>query len=84
MLNYFFFFFFLKKKKKLLARSPTVMANPLIRLGTQFVQAKLGMTPKGKGKGELDAAKIEAAIRTAVSVGTAVISVVTGLRQFMS
>ena len=68
----------------LLARSPTVMANPLIRLGTQFVQAKLGMTPKGKDKGELDAAKIEAAIRTAVSVGTAVISVVTGLRQFMS
>jgi hypothetical protein len=78
-----FFTGVLVRQSLILARSPTVMSNRLIRLGTQFVQAKLGMSKAKKGKGDLDTAKIEAAISTAISVGTAVISVVTGLRQFL-
>lgn len=65
----------------MLARSPTLMSNRLIRTATQLVQAKLGMS---KGKQDADTAKIEAAISTAISVGTAVISAVTGLRQFLN
>jgi hypothetical protein len=81
-----FFTGVLIRQSLILARSPTIMSNKLIRMATQFVQAKLGMSSgkKGKGKGDIDTAKIEAAISTAISVGTAVISIVTGLRQFLS
>jgi hypothetical protein len=79
-----FFTGVLVRQSLILARSPTIMSNRLIRLATTFVQAKLGMSKGKKGKGDLDTAKIEAAISTAISVGTAVISVVTGLRQFLS
>jgi hypothetical protein len=78
-----FFTGVLVRQSLILARSPTIMSNRLIRLATQFVQAKLGMSKGKKGKGDIDTAKIEAAISTAISVGTAVISIVTGLRQFL-
>jgi hypothetical protein len=78
-----FFTGVLVRQSLILARSPTIMSNRVIRLATQFVQAKLGMSKAKKGKGDIDTAKIEAAISTAISVGTAVISVVTGLRQFL-
>ena len=76
-----FFTGVLIRQSLILARSPTIMSNKLIRTATQFVQAKLGMS---KGKQDIDTAKVEAAISTAISVGTAVISVVTGLRQFLN
>lgn len=76
-----FFTGVLIRQSLILARSPTIMSNRLIRTATQFVQAKLGMS---KGKENVDTARIEAAISTAVSVGTAIISAVTGLRQFLS
>lgn len=79
-----FFTGVLIRQSLILARSPAVMSNRVIRLATQFVQAKLGMSSGKKGKGEIDTAKIEAAISTAISVGTAVISAITGLRQFLS
>jgi hypothetical protein len=79
-----FFTGVLIRQSLILARSPMIMSNRLIRLATQFVQAKLGMSKGKKGKGDMDTAKIEAAISTAISVGTAVISIVTGLRQFLS
>jgi hypothetical protein len=78
-----FFTGVLVRQSLILARSPAIMSNRLIRLATQFVQAKIGMSKGKKGKGDVDTAKIEAAISTAISVGTAVISVVTGLRQFL-
>lgn len=78
-----FFTGVLIRQSLILARSPTIMSNRLIRTATHFVQAKLGMSGGKKGKGDIDTAKIEAAISTAVSVGTAVISIVTGLRQFL-
>ena len=79
-----FFTGVLVRQSLIVARSPTIMSNRLIMILTRFVQAKLGMTAKSKrGKDDIDTAKIEAAISTAVSVGTAVISVVTGLRQFL-
>jgi hypothetical protein len=76
-----FFTGVLIRQSLILARSPTIMSNKLIRTATQFVQAKLGMS---KGKQDIDTARVEAAISTAISVGTAVISVVTGLRQFLN
>lgn len=78
-----FFTGVLIRQSVILARSPTIMSNRTIRLVTQLVQAKLGMNKGKKGKGDLDTAKIEAMISTAISVGTAVISAVTGLRQFL-
>ena len=79
-----FFTGVLIRQSLLLARSPTAMANPAVRLVTQYIQAKIGLSKSAKGKDDIDTAKIEAAISTAVSVGTAVISIVTGLRQFLS
>ena len=79
-----FFTGVLIRQSLILVRSPTAIANPVIRLATQFIQAKLGMSKGKGGKGDIDTAKIEAAISTAVSVGTAVISAITGLRQFLS
>jgi hypothetical protein len=78
-----FFTGVLIRQSLIIARSPTFMSNRLIRTITQIVQAKLGMDKGKKGKGDIDTAKIEAAISTAISVGTAVISAVTGLRQFL-
>jgi len=75
-----FFTGVLVRQSLLLAFSPALKSNPLVRTATEFVQAKLGMS---KGKKDIDTARIEAMISTAVSVGTAVISVVTGLRQFL-
>jgi hypothetical protein len=76
-----FFTGVLIRQSLILARSPTIMSNKLIRTATQLVQAKLGMS---KGKQNIDTARVEAAISTAISVGTAVISAVTGLRQFFN
>ena len=76
-----FFTGVLIRQSLILARSPTIMSNTLIRTATQLVQAKLGMS---KGKQNIDTARVEAAISTAISVGTAVISAVTGLRQFLN
>jgi hypothetical protein len=78
-----FFTGVLIRQSLIIARSPTFLSNRLIRTITQIVQAKLGMDKGKKGKGDVDTAKIEAAISTAISIGTAVISAVTGLRQFL-
>ena len=78
-----FFTGILTRQSLIIARSPTFMSNRLIRMITQLVQAKLGMSKGKKGKDDVDAAKLEAAISTAISVGTALISAVTGLRQFL-
>ena len=79
-----FFTGVLIRQSFIIARSPTFMSNRLIRMATGLVQAKLGMSKRKPGKGDVDTAKIESAISTAISVGTAVISVVTGLRQFLN
>jgi hypothetical protein len=78
-----FFTGVLIRQSLIIARSPTFLSNRLIRMITQLIQAKLGMNKGKKGKDDIDTAKIEAAISTAISVGTAVISAVTGLRQFL-
>lgn len=80
-----FFTGVLIRQSLILARSPKVKSNKLVRMATGFVQEKLGMA-KGKGKGkkaDFDTAKIEAAIRSAVGIGSAIVSAVTGLRQFL-
>lgn len=83
-ISFGFFTGVLVRQSLIIARSPTFMSNRLIRMATQLVQAKLGMNKGKKGQGDIDTAKIEAMISTAISVGTAVISVVTGLRQFLN
>jgi len=67
----------------ILARSPALMSNRMIRFATKVVQAKLGKNKGKKSKEDVDAEKIAVLLSRAISVGTAVISAVTGLGRFL-
>lgn len=78
-----FFTGVLIRQSLILARSPKVKSSKLVVMATRYIQEKLGMTKDKGGKRDIDPKTIESAISSAIGAGTAIISVVTGLRQFL-
>ena len=76
-----FFTGVLMRQSVILARSPKVRSNKLVMMGTRLVQQKLGIA---EGKRGIAPNRIPSLIWTAVSAGSAITSIVTGLRQFLS
>ena len=75
-----FFTGVLMRQSVILARSPKVRSNKIVMMGTRMIQQKLGIT---EGKRGIAPNRIPSLIWTAVSAGSAITSIVTGLRQFL-
>ena len=69
----------------ILVRAPSARTSKAIRMVSTYAMEKLGLD-KAKGKGgkpEFSLQTVETVVSSAIGIGTAVISVVTGLRQFL-
>lgn len=71
------------RQSLILTQSPTLVSNPLTRIAILYVKAKFGISKGRKENDDRDVKKVEAVISTTMTVGTAIISAITGLRQFL-